>query len=552
MLNRLIVRNYALIRDLELTFDRGLTIITGETGAGKSIILGALGLILGNRADVAALLDKNEKCMVEGHFDISGRNYADFFKDNDLDFDNHTVMRREISPSGRSRAFINDTPVTLDLMKELGLSLIDIHSQHETLMVGNNRFQLGILDSFAGHNGLLTDYSHEYARYREIEKEYRRLSEQSSKNSDDLEYYSFQLKQLEEAAIVAGEEHDLRTEHEILSHAAEIHDALSFSASMITGDEQSLVRGLYDVRRKMEAIAPFYPAAAEFLKRLEPVTIELNDMGNEMESLAGSVEADPARLEKVTGRIDLLFSLMQKHRVETSDELIELRDTFRKKSDELSRSDERLGELETELDKSVDHLTQYASMISANRREATGEVEREMTSLLKQLGMPNARFAVRLTMLDTFGPSGKDHADFLFTANRQVAPESLGRIASGGELSRVMLSLKSLLSDNRSLPTIFFDEIDAGVSGETAAMVGEILSGMGVKMQVINITHLPQVAALGSRHYFVYKEDEGDSTITRLKLLHEGERLNEIARLLSGAEITEASLQNARELMRSR
>ena len=229
-----------------------------------------------------------------------------------------------------------------------------------------------------------------------------------------------------------------------------------------------------------------------------------------------------------------------------------MRDSFRKKSDELSRSDERLGELERELDKSVDHLTQYASMISANRREATGEVEKEMTSLLKQLGMPNARFAVKITMLETFGPSGRDHADFLFTANRQVAPESLGRIASGGELSRVMLSLKSLLSDNRSLPTIFFDEIDAGVSGETAAMVGVILSGMGVKMQVINITHLPQVAALGSRHYFVYKEDEGDSTITRLKLLHEGERLNEIARLLSGAEITEASLQNARELMRSR
>ena len=552
MLNKLFVRNYALIRHLELSFDRGLTIITGETGAGKSIILGALGLVLGNRADTATLLDKNEKCIVEGHFDLTGISCSDFFKGNDLDFDNHTVMRREISPAGRSRAFINDTPVTLDLMKELGSILIDIHSQHETLMVGNNRFQLGVLDSFAGHNGLLADYGAEYARYREIEKEYRMLSEQGSKNSEDLEYYTFQLKQLEEARLVHGEEQELRSEHEILSHAAEIHEALSESASMITGENHSLMRALYDIRRRMEGIAPFYPAAAEFLKRVEPVTIEINDLGNEMENLAGSVEADPSRLEVVTERIDLLFSLMQKHRVETSEALIDLRDSISKRTEELSRTDERVEYLEGEFDKSVSQLTQYASAISANRMKASGEVENEMISLLQQLGMPNARFGVKLTMLESFGPSGKDHADFLFTANRQVAPESLGRIASGGELSRVMLSLKSLLSDNRSLPTIFFDEIDAGVSGETAAMVGEILSGMGKKMQVINITHLPQVAALGSRHYFVYKEDDGESTITHLKLLTEGERLKEVARLLSGAEITEASLQNARELIRNR
>lgn len=552
MLNKLLVRNYALIRDLELNFDRGLTIITGETGAGKSIILGALGLVLGSRADTAVLLDKKEKCIVEGHFDLSGISCSDFFKENDLDFDTHTVMRREISPAGRSRAFINDTPVTLDLMRELGSTLIDIHSQHETLMVGNNRFQLGILDSFADHNDLLTDYGAEYVRYREIEKEYHLLSEQSSKNSEDLEYYTFQLKQLEEAKLVAGEEHELRSEHEILSHAAEIHEALSGSASMVTGEDHSLVRALYDIRRRMEGITPFYQAAAEFLKRLVPVIIEINDLGNEMESLAGSVEADPSRLEVVTGRIDLIYSLMQKHRVETSEALIELCDSFRKQTEELSRTDERLEYLESELDKSKSRLTQYASVISANRMEATGEVENDMTILLQQLGMPNARFGVRLTMLESFGPAGKDHADFLFTANRQVAPESLGRIASGGELSRVMLSLKSLLSDNRSLPTIFFDEIDAGVSGETAAMVGEILSGMGKKMQVINITHLPQVAALGSRHYYVYKDDDGESTITHLKLLTEGERLKEVARLLSGAVITEASLQNARELMGKR
>lgn len=549
MLNKLFVKNYALIRELELSFDNGLTIITGETGAGKSIILGALGLILGNRADAAALLDKNEKCIVEGYFSINESLHKSFFSENDLDFAATTVMRREIAVNGRSRAFINDTPVTLDLMKELGTRFIDIHSQHETLMLAGNTFQLGVLDSFAQHNGLLDEYSREYIAFRSIQKEFRELQEQSGQNQADLDYYSFQLKQLDEAKLVSGEEETLRSEFEILSHAGEIHDALAGSASIISGEESSLLGSLYDIKRRLERIAGFYPSSSDFITRIEQVTVELNDMGNDMENRAGGIEADPSRLELISARLDMLFSLLQKHRVEDVNSLVEIRDQFRVKVDQLSRGDERMEELERLLDESITHLSRFASMISANRREVADEVEQEMNTLLQQLGMPNARFLVKLSTLDSFAPRGIDHAEFLFTANRQTSPENLGKVASGGELSRVMLSLKSLLSDNRNLPTIFFDEIDSGVSGEIATRVGEILAGMGKKMQVINITHLPQVAALGSRHYHVYKEDDGKSTITRIKLLSKEERLNEVARLLSGAEITRASLENARELM---
>lgn len=549
MLNRLFVKNYALILELELTFDKGLTIITGETGAGKSIILGALGLILGNRADTTALLDKEEKCVVEGHFTMANNYLEKFFSDNDIDFLPQAVMRREIGVNGRSRAFINDTPVTLDLMKELGAKFIDIHSQHETLMLGDNSFQIGLLDSFAGHKGILEEYSREYYKFRAIQKEHRELKEHAGQNQSDLDYYSFQLKQLDEARLVTGEEDELKSEHEMLTHAGEIHDALEGAALVIGGEELSVLNHLVDVRRKLERIAAVYTPAEELLSRLGAVIIEINDMGNEMAGLAGGIESDPSRLQLVEERLDLIYSLLQKHRVDRVSDLITIRDQLKLKVEGLSLGDERLEELERLLDESVNHLSGMASMISTNRKEIVEDVEKEMITLLQQLGMPNARFVVDISTLDVFGPRGKDHAEFLFTANRQTSPENIGKVASGGELSRVMLSLKSLQSDNRNMPTIFFDEIDAGVSGEIATRVGEILSSMGQKMQVINITHLPQVAALGSTHYHVYKEDDGKSTITRIKLLSKEERLKEIARLLSGTEITRASMENARELM---
>ncbi|HUS87524.1 MAG TPA: DNA repair protein RecN [Bacteroidales bacterium] len=549
MLTRLYVKNYALIKELVLNFDQGLTIITGETGAGKSIIMGALGLILGNRADSTTLLDKSQKCIVEGAFRINDA-VRQSLSMNDVDIEDVTIFRREIVPEGRSRSFINDTPVTLEQMKEIGSRLIDIHSQHQALMLGDNSFQLGIIDSFASHTGLLTEYRNSYDRYRDLLREYNELEENAEKNKSDYEYFSYQLKQLEEARLYPDEENELKVEQELLSHAGEIHDSLAGSSEILSGDEMSVVSNLNEVRRILERIRTFYPDVEEILKRLEGSAIELNDLANETGNKAGKIEADPSRLEKVDERLDQLYSLMQKHRVESSSELIRLKDEIGSKVESLVTSDERLEEIKEMLDKNVSMLSEMASEISENRNSAMNEVEDEMSRLLKQLGMPNGRFGVRLTTTPTFTATGKDYAEFMFTANKQTLPENIAKVASGGELSRVMLSLKSLFTDNRNLPTIFFDEIDAGVSGEVATRVGEILALMGTRMQVINITHLPQVAALGHTHYYVYKEDDEASTITRIKLLNKKERLHEVARLLSGNEVTAASIANAKELIK--
>jgi len=550
MLKKLLVRNYALIRELEISFDKGLTILTGETGAGKSIILGALSLILGKRADSSALLDKSGKCIVEGSFDLETHHAGDFFRRNDLDEVSPVLMRREISTNGRSRAFINDTPVTLDIMRELGNKLIDIHSQHQSLLLGSGNFQLGVIDSFAGHHNLLDEYLVIFNEYSGLEAEHKMLATERDKNISDLDYYSFQLKQLDDEKLNEGEDKELEAEHVMLLHAGEIHESLSKAWGLVNGGDHSAISLLNEVRRTLEKTISFYPRAESFLERLESVIIELNDLGNEMDKKSSSVENDPGRLDYLTRRLDVLNSLMQKHRASDIKELILKREEIRKIVSDIEYGDERITGLEKLLEKQLGILTKLAGTISENRIYHIPAIEKEMTSLLVQLGIPNGRFQVRLDKRDRFTASGSDRAEFLFSANKQIAPENIGRVASGGELSRVMLSLKSLLTDNKSLPTIIFDEIDAGVSGEVATKVGHILSSMGKNMQVINITHLPQVAAQGTMHYYVYKEDEGDSTITHIKLLNEAERLNEVARLLSGNEITRASLDNARELIK--
>lgn len=550
MLKKLFVHNYALIRDLEIKFDRGFTILTGETGAGKSIIFGALSLILGKRADTTALLNKNEKCVVEGVFDIGGIEAGDFFENNDLDKLNPAIIRREISTGGRSRAFINDTPVTLEQLKALGGMLIDIHSQHQNLLLGSNQFQLNLIDSFAGHYDLLEKYTAAYTRFTQLNSEFKKLLDNRDKNMADLDYYSFQLKQLDDENLVEGEEKSLEEEQELLTHAGEIHDALESSSHLVNGEDYSAVDRLNEVRRLVERIDEYYPDAKVFLERLESTIIELNDLGNEMDSRSSDIESDPSRLEVVNNRLDSLNALMQKHRVEDTSSLIKKREEIRHIVSGIETSDERLSELEKLLTMSRERTAELASELGKNRKEQVPFIENEMNKLLVQLGIPNGRFKVNISATDGFTPNGRDHAEFMFSANRQTRPENLARVASGGELSRVMLSLKSLLSDNKSLPTIFFDEIDAGVSGEVATKVAGILSSMGKKMQVINITHLPQVAAHGTMHYHVYKKDEHNSTITRIKLLDKNERLEEIARLLSGNEITKASLENAKELIR--
>jgi DNA repair protein RecN (Recombination protein N) len=551
MLVKLYVQNYALIKDLDVELEDGLTIITGETGAGKSILLGALSLILGTRADSSVLLKKNEKCVVEGTFRIEDYDLSEFFAMNELDYEPVTILRREINPAGKSRAFINDTPVTINLLKELGDRLIDIHSQHQTLMLHDNSFQLNVIDSFAGTSKLKDEYKVAYNVYRSLSREFDELAEKANRNKADLEYFQFQLTQLEEAKLHEGEQEELEKEQELLSHAEEIKLGLSSASNLFSSDTTSVLMLLKEAKSAISKIAEFLPNGEEILKRCESSYIELNDLAGEIEKLAATIDADPHRLARVNDRLDTLYSLIQKHHVHGLNELIVKREDIRKQVKSIVTSDERMSQVETALKKETAVLKSLSDDISARRKNVLNDVEKKITDLLKQLGMPNARFRISLTKLRDFTGSGTDHADFLFSANKQVEPENLAKIASGGELSRVMLSLKSLLTKNNNLPTIIFDEIDAGVSGEVADKVGQILAGMGKYMQVVNITHLPQVASRGTKHYHVYKDESGDSTITRIKLLTESERVIEVARLLSGSEVTDTAVKNARELLKS-
>ena len=550
MLIKLYVQNYALIKELDIELENGLTIITGETGAGKSILLGALSLILGTRADSSVLLDKNEKCIVEGTFHIEEYDLNEFFISNELDYETVITLRREINPAGKSRAFINDTPVTVNLLKELGDRLIDIHSQHQTLMLNDNSFQLSLIDSFSDIKQKSV-YSETFLNWRKIKKEYSAIKEKADKNRADLEYYQFQYKQLEEASLKQGEQVELETEQEMLGHAEEIKLALSTSSNLFYVEGISILSMLREVKSNLARITTFLPESESILSRLESGLIEFDDLAAEIEKLAVSIEADPHRLATVNNRLDDIYSLIQKHHVNDLNELIIKKEEIKDLINSIVTSDERLSELENLLEKEVSSLKLISEEISEKRKSVLPEIESKVTGLLRQLGIPNAKFKISLTHLKEFTPTGIDQADFLFSANKQIEPENLAKIASGGELSRVMLSLKSLLTKNNNLPTIIFDEIDSGVSGEVADKVGQILSGMGQYMQVINITHLPQVASRGTRHYHVYKDDTDNSTFTRVKLLSPEERILEVARLLSGSEVTETAMKNARELLKA-
>jgi len=551
MLIKLYVQNYALIRELDISLDQGLTVITGETGAGKSILLGALSLVLGTRADTGVLLDKTVKCVVEGTFRIKEYDLKEFFTRNELDYDHVTLIRREINPAGKSRAFINDTPVNLNILKELGEKLIDIHSQHQTLMLNENSFQMNVIDSFAGTGKLLNDYRLTFSSYRNLKREYDELIQLSDKSKADLEYYRFQLTQIEEAKLQVGEQEELERDIELLEHTGEIKTALSSASIILAAEDSSVLNMMREIKTGLNKIRDYLPEAETLLSRIDSAYIELDDIASEISLLSSRVEADPDRLNIVSARLDLIYSLIQKHRVQSLGELILRQKELSKLVGSIITGDERMNELATLIDKDLKVLTLLANNISEKRSKVVPDVEEKITGILKQLGMPNARFRVELSRLKEFSLTGMDKADLLFSANKQVAPENLSKVASGGELSRVMLSLKSLLSKNNNLPTIIFDEIDSGVSGEVADKVGQILSEMGKYMQVINITHLPQVAAKGREHYHVYKDDTLHSTITRIKLLSHEERILEIARLLSGSEVTETSRKNAQELLQA-
>ena len=551
MLVKLSVHNYALIKELNIGLENGLTIITGETGAGKSILLGALSLILGARADTNVLLDKTVKCVVEGTFRIEGYDLSDFYSANEIDFDPVTILRREINPTGKSRAFINDTPVTINLLKELGDKLIDIHSQHETLMLNDNSFQLNVIDSFAGNSTLINDYRAVYSNYRKLKKGYTEMREKADQNKLDLEYYRFQALQLEEAKLISGEQEELEKEQEILEHSSEIKLALETASTLLSSEDKSVLNLLKELKITIGKIKIFLPKAESFYQRADSTFIELNDLTADIEKLSAGIEADPDRLIKVNYRLDMIYSFIQRYRVKDLNELIARYEELKNLIKTIITSDEHLEELELRLEKELNSLKLLADEISVNRMNVISDVELKISELLRQLGMPNGKFRIEISRAHDFNTSGIDKADFLFSANKQVTPENIAKVASGGELSRVMLSLKSLLTKNNNLPTIIFDEIDSGVSGEVADKVGQILSDMGRYMQVINITHLPQVASRGTKHYHVYKDDTGDSTITRVKLLSHDERILEVAKLLSGSEVTETAIKNARELLKA-
>jgi DNA repair protein RecN (Recombination protein N) len=550
MLRNLHIQNYALIDQLDIEFHPGLNIVTGETGAGKSILLGALALILGQRADVSVLKDKSRSCIVEGLFDISGYNLHEFFKANDIDYFDSTIIRRQINETGKSRAFVNEVPVTLNLLRDIGALLIDIHSQHENLLLGNSQFQLNVIDSFAMLQDDLTRYREQYGHYKELKRELEALEGEAERSRKDFDYLSFQLKELDDAKLKTGELSELESVQNQQTHAHEIKNALqgAYEALDSEGSALALLKESEALLKRVQAV---FPVAAELEKRIGSCRIELRDIAGEIERHNATIEVDPSLLEQVSARLDLLYSLLQKHRVKTIDELITIRDDLQRRVNFISNLDFNLDSKRKQLNELEGRLKHLARGLTEKRRSTIPRIESSIIGLLVQLGIKHADFKVDLQPIPEFQPWGLDRVIFFFTANKQMPVQELSRVASGGELSRLMLSLKSLMVKSTDLPTIIFDEIDTGVSGEIADKMGNIINDMARGMQVINITHLPQIASKGRHHFLVYKDNMSSHSSTRIKLLFNEERIIEVAKMLSGERLTDAALSNARELLAS-
>jgi len=549
MLQSLHIQNYALISSLDLEFEKGLTTLTGETGAGKSILLGALSLILGQRADTEVLMDKNLKCIVEGNFFVGNSGLEAFFEKNDLDFQAVTVLRREINPNGKSRAFINDTPVNLSVMRDLGLQLVDIHSQHENLDLNSRGFQLRVVDLVAGNKERLEQYQGTYKKYRNLETQYSQLIDDLNKSKADLEYYTFQYQQLADAKLKEGEQEELEEEQKKLSHAEELRTSLGKTAEVLGGESTSALQSIRDALSFLSKAEGYYQHASELHQRLESVYIEMKDLCDEAERAATETELDPERLDFVNSRLDLFYDLMQKHRVGKVSELIALRDNLQSRIQNIASSDERLTSLEKERNAVREDLVDRSAELRHHRQEVIPLIEKTITGLLKDLGIPSARFTVVCEPLEDLTTTGSDRIGFLFSANKQSEPQEVSKVASGGEISRLMLAVKSLMSRSVTVPTIIFDEIDTGVSGEIAHKMGSLILQMSEHLQVINITHLPQIAAMGHTHFLVYKKEHRDGTYTCIRQLRPEERVREIAKMLSGDEVTDAAIEHARQLL---
>lgn len=551
MLKHLSVQNYALIDQLEVEFADGLTIITGETGAGKSILLGALGLIAGSRADTQSLQDKSKKCIIEAAFNIKGYALNNFFNEHELDYEAVTTIRREINPEGKSRAFINDTPVTLNQLKDLGERLIDIHSQHQTLSLNGADFQLSVVDAFAKHESLLNEYKTEYKNFRSLEKQLNELIEKEAQAKKDMDYFQFQFNELEDANLKAGEQAALEQELETLNNAEDIKLNLSKAAFGLSGGEQNLLSSLNEIKNILNGLSKFKPEIAELNTRINCSYIELKDISNELEALEQEILYDPKRIEILNDQLDAIYRLQQKHQVKTIEELIAIKDELSNKLLDFSSLESEIEKVKTLLERSNKTLSASAKTISENRKKVIPKIEKEIGSLLSSLSMPNAQLKIEQKAMETYSVNGIDKINFLFSANKGSEFKELNKVASGGELSRLMLSIKSLIAQLTALPTIIFDEIDTGVSGDVADKVGSIMNTMSGKMQVITITHLPQIASKGGSHLFVYKEDKNNKTYSNIKKLSADERVQEIAKMLSTGNPSAAAISNAKELLKN-
>lgn len=550
MLHHLTISHYALIEQLDIDWMPGFSVITGETGAGKSIMLGALNLLLGGRADAKAIQTGEKKCLVEASFDINGLDLEPFFAANDIDFDpKECIVRREVLQSGKSRAFINDTPVAIAKLKEIGTAIIDIHSQHQNLLIRNESFLIETLDVMAGQTEPLAAYKCLYNQCRQAIERLKALQERATQGRSDEEYLQFQLNQIDEANIQPNEQEELEKEQNLLSHAEDIKQAFYTAQGLIQSDTFSMTHHLRQASDAVRNIADKHPEAEELAERLRSVRIELEDIEGELEQLAEQTDYDPERLRFIEERLNTLYTLQQKHRVDSVEELLAVGESIRKQLSDIENVDEDI-RLQTE---EVARLTAMrntaAARLTEGRRRAAQTTEKELTTALQQMGMPNVKIEISITPRPELDATGADKVVFLFSANKSIPPQDVSQIASGGEIARLMLSLKALIARRKNLPTIIFDEIDTGVSGTMAERMAQVMRDIASHCQVICITHLPQIAALGTHHFKVYKEDTGDVTRSHIVPLDEKERVEEIAHMLSGAELSQAAIDNAQALL---
>jgi len=551
MLSQLYIKNFTLIDTLDMDFRSGFSVITGETGAGKSIILGAIGLLLGQRADSKSVKMGTEKCVIEAHFDLSRYGMERFFEENDIEFDaGDTIIRRELTAAGKSRAFINDTPVALAMLKELGEQLVDVHSQHQNLLLNKQDFQLEVVDIIADDAKQLADYQQVFSRYQKLQKDVERIREEISRGQQNAEFLQFQYDELHSVQLIDGEQEELEQRSETMTHAEDIKQALYEAGAALSGEAIDVLGALKKAASSLHGIERVFPDVSELASRMDSCYIELKDIDGDVSSRLDDIDFDPAELENINNRLDKIYDLQKKYHVDTVGGLLAIQEDLQRQLSHIENGDEALAELEQQVAEAEKEVQAKADVLTKKRQKAATIIEKQMRERLVPLGMPHVRFEISIEQ-DTPGRNGQDHVSFLFSANTSTPLQPVSQVASGGEIARVMLSLKAMISGAVKLPTIIFDEIDTGVSGKIAEQMARMMAEMGRSdRQVISITHLPQIAAMGSTHYKVYKEETAQGTTTRMLQLNDEERVREIAQMLSGSDVSEAAIQNAKELLK--